>query len=500
MRTLVYAPEPWTANPVAGATAGLHGAEELGGSPGLGFSNTADPRFVAITRSLGRDGRQPVEHVDILLSLDLLAVRPTMDLGLPSGELLLSAKPGWEAPQLHGCALHNGALSLTGAGDGRRIAWERGTILIVKDLPRPSLRGLPAASYIDISSSNDDPADALRRASFSLLGTRYHSDIPLAPGDAIPVDSSWQESGKYESVPTEYPGLAAMDEVFLDEDKVTLVVRRFGFNGHGSEYALPVTAERSLLVGEMRQEYLYSAAAYESVGADAGAAEILLTTPWNPLTLRDLLPVMSVRTADDAVCLLDRTPDQWQDDGWDLVSTTHTPALRNAEPHQSWRASEAVVLAAAGITSSRSYELRSAGFSSVEAAVAAHRERPTAAAIHARDLAAASEIPVPAQVGVELVTAQEYAAEELSAWRHDHRHSCGPEGWGLWAKLTRHTFTLRSGDIRVLWEVSNGWWAISEEGDAGQVCIVYTEEGEAQDSWKATQAALQEYKEQLGTD
>ncbi|MGW9032856.1 hypothetical protein ACWGQ5_54880 [Streptomyces sp. NPDC055722] len=436
--------------------------------------------------------------MDILLSLDLLAVQPTMDLGLPSGELLLSAKPGWEAPQLHGCTLHSGGLSLTSAGDRHRITWQPGTILIVKDLPRPSLSALATASYIALGSSKDNPADALRQASFSLLGTRYHSDIPPAPEDASPVASSWQESRKYESLPTEYPGFTATDEVFLNEDDGTLVVRRFGFNGYGSDYALPLTAERSLLVGKMRQEYLCSIAAYESVGTDAKAAEALLAAAWHPQELRGILPVMSVRTAGDAAYLLGRTLKQWQDDGWDLVGASDMQAaLRNAEPNQSWRASEAAALAAEGITAERSYELRSAGFSSVQAAVVAHRVRPTAAAIRARDLAAASEVPLPAQVSAELATAEEHTAEELSAWRYDHRHSCGPEGWGLWVTLTRHTFALRNGDIRVLWEVANGWWAISDEGDAGQACAVYADEGEAQDSWRATQSELQQYKEQL---
>jgi hypothetical protein len=398
----VYAPVPWDWRSAEADAFSAQGAAATGAQ--TGFARAGDPRFAAIAGRFGRDGRRPVEHLDILLELDLLgppAVREVgpgigSGIGLPSGELLVSATADGRAALLHGCTLHGGALSVADSGSGRRIAWEPGTMLLVADLPHTSARALPPSSYTTVRRSGADPADALRREAFVLLGTRYHGDIPPAPEDASPVEFSWRDSRSHQPVPTEYPGFADNAEVFLDESRVVLVVRRFGFDGHGTEYGLPATAARLDLVVRMRRAYLHSAAAYASVGAGPAAAGALADTPWTPAVLRRLLPVMSVRTAADAACLTGRSPEQWRAGGWPLDTADGAgTTFQNAEPRHSWRASQAAALAAAGISAERAYELRSAGATSVQDAVHAHAVRPTAAARKAAELIGASEKPVP---------------------------------------------------------------------------------------------------------
>lgn len=67
----------------------------------------------------------------------------------------------------------------------------------------------------------------------------------------------------------------------------------------------------------------------------------------------------------------------------------------------------------------------------------------------------------------------------------------------MWASLTHHTFSLRDGSVRSLWDVTNGWWAISDEGEEGQSCCLFTDEHGARDSWQSTLSALQEYEQEL---
>ncbi|MBM9502958.1 hypothetical protein [Actinacidiphila acididurans] len=496
---VVYAPAPWDVPATEAAVnrpGGVHGPH---GVAEAGFSGTGDPLFTETARRLGRDGRTPVEHLDVLLTLDALSPSTAPRIGLPSGELLAGAGAYGKTPLLYGCTAHSGGLALD--DDGERITWEPGTTVLVEDLPRTSVDALPRASYAMVRSSDADPADALRREAFVLLGTRYHSDVPPVPEDARPAESTWQDSRSHARVPTEYPGLADNAEVFLDEARATLLVRRFGFDGGGTEYALPLTRERSVLVDAMRREYLHSAAAYASVGADREAADTLRDTPWSPEALRRLLAVMSVATAADAARLIARSPDEWRRVGWPVDAAVDDAAstLRNAEPRQSWRVSQAAALASAGIAAERAYELRSAGFTSVQAAISADATRPTAAAGKAKALIEASETPVPASIAAALGTAREHSAEDARTWGQDHRKSCALEGWGLWVTLTRHTFTLRNGSVRTLWDVTNGWWAINDEseGEDGQSSCVFTDEDEALAAWRATRSELKAYEAQL---
>ncbi|MFD4955617.1 hypothetical protein [Streptomyces sp. NPDC058451] len=462
------------------------------------FTDHADPGFEESVARLGRDGRRPVEHLDILLSPDRLHRPSPLTFSLPTGELLASAQPDWRAPQLHGCALHTGELSVGETSEGRRITWTPATLLLIEDIPRTSLDSLPADSFSVVRSGDSDPADALRRQAFALLGTRYHSDIPPAPDDAFPPEPGWENSRGFEHLATEYPGLSSAAEVFMDEQRSTLIVRRFGYDGRGTEYALSLTRERADLVDRMVEEYGHSLTAYASVGAGQDAARSLLSTPWTPAALRRLLPVLHVEDADDAAHLTVRSAEEWLRDGWDLRTPNNAHALlQNADPRQSWRASEAAALAAAGISADRAHELRSAGCRSVETAVAAHARRPTAAARQARELVESSQTPVPDEISTQLAQAQEHQAREVETWRRDHRRSCGPEGWGVWASLTHHTFSLRDGTVRSLWDVTNGWWAISDEGEEGQSCCLFTDEHGAGDSWRSTLSALQEYEQEL---
>ncbi|MFF2521274.1 hypothetical protein [Streptomyces liangshanensis] len=484
---VVYAPVPWDGE--------VDGAES-------GFLSADDPGFRVITGRLGRDGRTPVEHLDVLLHLDAMAPWPRTELGLPSGESLVGVTAG-AAPLLRHCRVRKGALSLADSGDGPRVTWEPGTTLLVEDLPRTSVDRLPSSWYSLARSSDDDPADTLRREAFLLLGTRYHSDIPPAPRDARSADFTGQDRRGHEHVPTEYPGWADSAEVFLDEREAAIVVRRFGSAGHGTQYVLPATAGRLDLIRRMREEYLYSASAYASVGADPGAAATLAGTPWNPVALRRLLPVMAVRTAVDAACLISGTPDSWRRQGWPVDAADDSGpgrdvpsggAARDAEPENAWRAGQAEALAAAGITAERAYELRSAGFLSVRAAISADATRPTAAARDAEELVGTSETPVPAKVAAELARARAHDAEETRSWGRDHHESCSIEGWGVWVTLTRHRFVLPSGDVRTVWDVTNGWWAISDEGDEGRSRCLFTDVRQAMSAWRTTRAELQAYE------
>ncbi|MEU3983362.1 hypothetical protein AB0F77_25285 [Streptomyces sp. NPDC026672] len=462
------------------------------------FTGPADPEFEETVGRLGRDGRTPVTCLDVLLDPDLLHRPSALALGLPTGELLASAQPDWRAPQLHGCTLHSGELSLAGAPGSRRITWTPDTLLLVEDVPRTSLDALPADACTVVRTSDDDPADALRRQAFALLGTRYHSDVPPAPDDAVPPEPGGEDSPGPRQVPTDYPGLSGASEVFVDDRRSTVTVRRFGHDGRGTEYTLPLTRERAGLIDRMVEEYEHSVTAYASVGADQDAARALRSTSWTPAALRLLLPVMRVEDAADAARLTARSPQEWSRDGWDLHAPNSVHVLlQNADPQRSWRASEAAALAAAGISADRARELRTAGLRSVETAVAAHARRPTAAARLARELVRSSQTPVPDEIGARLARAREHTAQEIDSWRHDHRKSCGPEGWGVWVSLTRHSFGLRDGSVCVLWDVTNGWWAISDEGEEGQSCCLFTDEAQARDSWRSTLAALQEYERQL---
>ncbi|MFJ4515393.1 hypothetical protein [Streptomyces sp. NPDC088816] len=467
-------------------------------SPYSGFADCADPGFEETVARLGRDGRRPVEHLDILLSPDRLHRPSALTLSLPTGELLASAQADWRAPQLHGCTPHTGELSVEGTADSRRITWTPSALLLIEDIPRTSLDSLPADSYSIVRSGDSDPADALRRQAFALLGTRYHGDIPPAPDDAVPAEPGWENSQAFRHVATDYPGLSSAAEVFVDAQRSTLIVRRFGYDGRGTEYALSLTRERADVVDHMAEEYGHSLTAYASVGAGQDAARALLSTSWTPAALRRLLLVLRVEDANDAAHLTVRTPEEWLRDGWDLRATDDPQVLlQNADPRQSWRASEAAALAAAGIPADRARELRSTGCRSVEAAVAAHARRPTAAARQARELVESSQTPVPEEISARLAEALEHQVREVETWRRDHRRSCGPEGWGVWASLTHHTFGLRDGSVRSLWDVANGWWAISDEGEEGQSRCLFTDEHRARDSWQSTLSALQEYEQQM---
>ncbi|WP_327234063.1 hypothetical protein OG349_08650 [Streptomyces sp. NBC_01317] len=316
------------------------------------------------------------------------------------------------------------------------------------------------------------------------------------------MEFTWEDQLGHEHVPTEYPGWADYAEVFLDERQTRVVVRRYGFAGHGTQYVLPATADRLGLIRRMREEYLYSASAYASVGAGPGAAGILAGTPWSPVALRRLLPVMAVRTAADASCLISRSPERGRRQGWPVDTTDDCGqrpprADRDAEPLNAWRASEAEVLGSAGITAERARELRFAGFTSVPAAISAHTTRPTAAARRAGELIGASETPVPAWIAAEVATARGHCPEEVRSWGRDHRESCSIEGWGVWVTLTRHGFELPGGDVRTLWNVTNGWWAISDEGDEGESCCVYTDVRQAMSVWRAARSELRLYETQF---
>ncbi|MEV0185938.1 hypothetical protein AB0I54_42780 [Streptomyces sp. NPDC050625] len=451
-----------------------------------------------ISRKLRRDGRQAVDHLDVHLSLDLLSPPPALTVALPTGELLMSAEPGWAAPQLHGCSVFYGSLSIEGAAGDSRIAWKPGTRILVEDVPTTSLDSLPPHSYTILRSRTSDPGDSIRREAFTLLGTRYRSDIPPVPDDALPADPQREASRVLSHVPTEYPGLTGAAEVFIDHEGGVLAIRRYGCNGRGTQYDLPVTTERAELVNRMHQEFAASTTAYASVGAGPEAASQLNLTSWTPLALRSLLPLMRVVDAEDATVLTLRSPESWRREGWEVDPSPNTHvALRDANPERVWRASEAAALAVAGISASRAYELRDSGFSTVQAAISEHSLRPTEAARTAHELIRASEIPVPKEVSAALAAAQRHVPEVADAWQHEYRRSCGPDGWGLWAKLTCHTFTLGDGQTSTLWDVTNAWWAISDEGEEAQSCCVVVGEDEARKLWRSTCRELQELADGL---
>ncbi|WP_449338902.1 hypothetical protein [Streptomyces chartreusis] len=454
-----------------------------------------------ISRRLGRNGRQAVDHLDVHLSLDLLPAPPSMTVALPTGELLISAEPGWTAPRLHGCSVSYGNLSIEGTAEGSRISWKPGTRILVEDVPTTSLASLPPHSYTTLRSRTSDPGDSIRREAFTLLGTRYRSDIPPVPGDASPADPQREASRVLRHVPTEYPGLTGAAEVFVDHEGAVLTIRRYGCNGRGTQYDLPMTAERAELVDRMHQEFAASTTAYASLGAGPEAASQLSLTAWSPLALRSLLPLMRVVDADDATALTLRSPDLWRSEGWEVAPSpnSHTD-LRDADPERAWRAAEAAALATAGISASRAYELRDLGFSTVQSAISEHALRPTDAARTAHELIHASETPVPKEVGTALSAAQRHEPEVADTWQHEYRRSCGPEGWGLWAKLTRHTFTLGDGRTSTLWDVANGWWAISEEGEEAQTCCIVVDEHAARRLWQSTCTELQKLAAQLQRD
>ncbi|TFE37109.1 hypothetical protein E3E14_30310 [Streptomyces sp. ICN441] len=369
---------------------------------------------------------------------------------------------------------------------------------MVEDVPATSLRSLPQHSYTILRRSTGDHGDSVRREAFALLGTRYRSDIPPAPDDAFPADHQGDASGVLRHVPTEYPGLTGAAEVFVDDEGAVLTVRRYGCNGRGTQYGLPMTPERAELVDRMHQEFAASTTAYANLGAGPEAAARLSPGVWSPLALRNLLPLMRVADAEDANVLTSRSPDVWRGEGWDVDPTPHShTGLREANPQRAWRASEAAALAAAGISADRAYELRDLGFGTVQSAVSEHARRPTEAARTAHELIRASQTPVPNEVGTALAAARRHVPEVVDTWRHEYRRSCGPEGWGLWAKLTHHTFVLAEGRTSTLWDVANGWWAIGEEGEEAQTSCVVVDEHEARGLWRSMCGELRELADRL---
>ncbi|MEU6587626.1 hypothetical protein ABZ923_00005 [Streptomyces sp. NPDC046881] len=154
-----------------------------------------------------------------------------------------------------------------------------------------------------------------------------------------------------------------------------------------------------------------------------------------------------------------------------------------ADPARCWTAAEAARLADAGIGAARAYELRADGESvrTVEELIAQDAVAVTEASREALELLADATETVPDDLAEALPRARTHTTVALDEWTDDHRSPFGPQGSGVWVRLTRHDFGLADGSTRSLWEVSDGWWDYGADADAGETTTLFPVRPQRQD-------------------
>jgi hypothetical protein len=469
----------------------------------------AVPRFAAeqtdlvlgmLLHAFRRTGRELVEYVDVDLRLDGVETVGRLDLTWAGVGLAYAGEhSSWTTPRLAACEPVVGEFLLEGQGKQRRITWAPGTVLRVREVPRPSLRDQPADAYTIVASSHDDPNDQLRHAGHQLLGMRYRHDIPPAPADAVvgrvpPMPTDWPATLR--RVPTDYPHGEIGDQLAVDPAAGVIYVHRSTVGGYFSEYALPLTDDRARVIDAYEEAFGRSAAAYAVAGANPQAAAQLSGTAFSPQRLYRLLEVMTVADAADAAALTGWTEKEWSTAGWSLGGMTkpvYQPHHEPADPAKCWRATEAAQFAVAGIGAYRAYELRTdddGRVRTVAEVIAQDLAVPNEAGRTAIELLAKAAEPVPEPLAAELLTARTHTSVEVEKWSDDKRSPFGLQGSGVSADLTRHDFTLRDGATRSLWAAGEGWWDYGVDADAGHDAATYLSERTARATWRETRDKL----------
>lgn len=479
----------------------------------------------------GRDGIDPVEHVDVRLALDALpGIKHTGQGGpvLPDLELrfadrvVLRANPTWKIPHAgigvevpgHGDPYAPAGILVT--SDGRGLTWEPGTTVLLRDVPTtllPNADGPGPAAHTVVGGSDRDPHDALRRAAAHELGLPYHGDIPPAPADAITMRRPDKFNMVYavlDRIRTDLPGGTgwAHAEVDLDLDTDLIHVHRVGLGGYYSEYALPLTEHRRALLDRLDAAFDRAPASYAVSGCDTDAAALLADAGISAFRIFELLDIVRIADADDARAWLAWSEADWRLHGWDVAPFGY-PRIRYARPggHRlpvrpelGWRASEAAELAGHGIGAADAYGARRKGLTTVEQVLAelaepavdghealrrAARWRPVAA--RAAGLLDHAADAVDSALAARLSRAGSHVKDEVF---HDHDPQGTRSGSGV--RVTRHDFTVpvdATGNATVsLWEVDSYQWWAGDDADVDSDRTVWTTEASALSRARADRA------------
>ncbi|MEU0938989.1 hypothetical protein [Embleya sp. NPDC005971] len=447
-----------------------------------------DVVLAALREAFGRTGLEPIAYVDVDLRLD--TARPQHDGTCLRWAGVMLAATGehhsWRGKvQLHRADVIHGALLTEGEGGERRVAWEPGTVVRVRDVPRPSLAGHSTDAYTTVADTDDDPLDALRREGHRVFGLRHHHDIPPAPDDASPgrpprMANEWPATMRV--VPTDYPCRDVQQELVVDPAAGLVYVYRSVRGGFHTCYVVPLTPERAAVIDAYDEAFERSPVAYATVGADAEAAALLARGGYTPQRVHDVRALFAIDDADDARALLARSKDEWGAAGWEMHRAVN-PATAPL-----WRATDAQALADAGIGAHRAYELRTGEDGhprDVVDAIATHASTPNAAGRAA--VALLKGIPNVDELRERLSMARTHTVERREEWTFepmDLGALMGISRSGMSVGMDEHRFTMADRSTASLWTVVDHWWAYDGEGDAGGTETVHLTEPEARTAWR----------------
>ncbi|MFI9507287.1 hypothetical protein [Nocardia sp. NPDC052566] len=226
----------------------------------------------------------------------------------------------------------------------------------------------------------EDRAAAEQAASLGrreLLQQRIGALLGRATDRELPASDSAELRGYQDlpRVPTGHIGVGGMshphaDAIHVDDDNdvlwLTVYAGRDGdsWANHNRPgfmvFRMPYTPQRRALVADLRREYELEQ--WEQRGIGSAAAAVLIGAGWSaaspPLPLR----VFRITSADDAAALLQRTPEQWREVGWDEPWPSDPGRFSPAD---------AARLADAGIGWRRAAKLAVSGHHDVEAILTA---------------------------------------------------------------------------------------------------------------------------------